>query len=232
MSSQKYRKKKKEKKRFVPSDKNDQICTTALYMRGYILWFSYAFKVCSKSVSEIRYMMMMNCFCCIVDQQKEFSLISSQDHCQRSSPLQISNMPRTGFEPAQNLSSGLAEWSCTVVITTTPCHHIHPVIVVVAVIMHKLFNAGKKHLSEIDGQLKVFLDPCGLRNLHQINLMYIHFSHYTKPPKCVVDAADIRKTLDVFCIYFFGQWFVETKLKKFSILALWVCEQFCCKMLV
>ena len=26
-----------------------------LYIYGYILWFSYAFKVCSKSVSEIQY---------------------------------------------------------------------------------------------------------------------------------------------------------------------------------
>ena len=40
-------------KPFVPRDKNDQICTTALYIHGYILGFSYAFKVCSKSVSEI-----------------------------------------------------------------------------------------------------------------------------------------------------------------------------------
>ena len=29
-------------------------------------------------------------------------------------------MPQGGFEPAQNLSSGLVEWSCAVVITTTP----------------------------------------------------------------------------------------------------------------
>ena len=42
---------------------------------------------------------------------------------QRSSPLQISDMPRRGFEPAQNLSPGLVEWSCAVVITTTPWHH-------------------------------------------------------------------------------------------------------------
>ena len=31
--------------------------------------------------------------------------------------MQISNTPRAGFEPAQNLSSGLVEWSCAVVIT-------------------------------------------------------------------------------------------------------------------
>ena len=44
-----------KKKPFVPRDKNDQIYTTALYIHRYILWFSYAFRVCSKSVSAIRY---------------------------------------------------------------------------------------------------------------------------------------------------------------------------------
>ena len=34
----------KKNRPFVPSDKNYQICTTALYIRGSILWFSYAFK--------------------------------------------------------------------------------------------------------------------------------------------------------------------------------------------
>ena len=90
MCSQKFRKKNKP---FVPRDKNDQICTTALYIHGYILWFSYTFKVSSKSVSEIRY--------------------------------------------------------------------IRPVIVVGSVIMHKMFDAGTKHLSATDDLLKVFLGPCG-----------------------------------------------------------------------
>ena len=45
-------------------------------------------------------MMMMKCFCGMVDQQKAFSLISSQDHCQRSSPLRISDMLQAGYEPA------------------------------------------------------------------------------------------------------------------------------------
>ena len=49
-------------------------------------------------------MIMMNCFCGMIDQQKAFSLISSPDHCQRSSPSQISHMQQAGFEPAQNLS--------------------------------------------------------------------------------------------------------------------------------
>ena len=65
----------------------------------------------------------MNCFYDMVDQRKVFSIISSQDHCQRSSPSRIFNTPRAGFEPGQNLSSGLVEWSCAVVITTTPRRH-------------------------------------------------------------------------------------------------------------
>ena len=51
-------------------------------------------------------MMMVNCFCGMVDQRKTVNLISSHDHCQRSSPSGISDMPRAGIEPAQNLSSG------------------------------------------------------------------------------------------------------------------------------
>ena len=69
-------------------------------------------------------MMMMNCFCGMVDQRKANSIISSRDHCQRSSPSQISDTPRAGFEPVQ--SSGLVERSCTVVITTTPRHYTPP----------------------------------------------------------------------------------------------------------
>ena len=49
----------------------------------------------------------LNCFCGMVDRRKTFSLISSRDHSQRSLPSRISDTPRAGFEPAQNLSSGL-----------------------------------------------------------------------------------------------------------------------------
>ena len=63
-------------------------------------------------------LMMKNCFCGMVDRWKAFSLISSRDHCQRSSPWRISDTPRAGFEAPQNLNSGLVEWSCAVVITT------------------------------------------------------------------------------------------------------------------
>ena len=54
--------------------------------------------------------------------EKAFSLICSRDHWQRSSPSRISDTEPTGFEPAQNLCSGLVEWGCAVVITTTPRH--------------------------------------------------------------------------------------------------------------
>ena len=40
---------------------------------------------------------------------KVLCLISSWDHCQRSSPTQISNTLSAVFEPAQNLSSGFVE---------------------------------------------------------------------------------------------------------------------------
>ena len=59
-----------------------------------------------------------------IGQRKAFSLISSRDHCQRSSSSRISNTPRAGFELAQNLSSDFVEWSCAVVITTTPRRHL------------------------------------------------------------------------------------------------------------
>ena len=49
-------------------------------------------------------MMMMNCFCGMVDRQNVFRLIFSRGHCQGSSPPLISDTPRAGFEPVQNLS--------------------------------------------------------------------------------------------------------------------------------
>ena len=75
--------------------------------------------------------MMMNCFCGMVDRRNVFSLISSWNHCQRSSPWWISDTLRGGIEPVQNLNSGFVEWSCPVVITTTSqCHEVscHPSI--------------------------------------------------------------------------------------------------------
>ena len=48
-------------------------------------------------------------FCGMVDRRKAFSLISSRNYYQKSSPSRISDTLRAGFEPAQNLSSGLFE---------------------------------------------------------------------------------------------------------------------------
>ena len=42
-------------------------------------------------------MMMMICFCGMVDQRKAFNLIFSWEHCQRSSPSQISDTLRAVF---------------------------------------------------------------------------------------------------------------------------------------
>ena len=60
-------------------------------------------------------MMMKNGFCGMVDQRKVYSLISSQNHYQRSLPSWISHTPRAGFEPVQNINLGLVEWRCGVV---------------------------------------------------------------------------------------------------------------------
>ena len=53
--------------------------------------------------------MMMNCFCRMVDNRKKLNLISSQNHCKRFLPLPISNILEVGFEPTENLISNFAE---------------------------------------------------------------------------------------------------------------------------
>ena len=57
----------------------------------------------------------MNCFCRMVYRQKVCSLISSRDHCQRSSPSQILDPSRAEFEPVWK-----CRWSCAVVVTIKP----------------------------------------------------------------------------------------------------------------
>ena len=54
--------------------------------------------------------MMMNCFFGMVDQQKAFSLISTMANLRHVA---------SRVEPVQILSSGLVEWGCAVVLTTT-----------------------------------------------------------------------------------------------------------------
>ena len=64
-------------------------------------------------------MIMINCFCGMVDRRKAFSFIFSRHDCQRSSPSRISDKQRAGFEPVQNLSTSFVEWGCAVAITNT-----------------------------------------------------------------------------------------------------------------
>ena len=54
-------------------------------------------------------MMMMNYFYGMINRGRAFSFISSRDHYQRSLPSRISDTPRAGFKPAQNLSRGFVE---------------------------------------------------------------------------------------------------------------------------
>ena len=86
-----------------------------------IKFLDWLFLVVLDGLMMMTMMMMMNCFCGMVDQRKASSFISRWYHCQRSSPSRISETPRAGFEPAQ--SSGFVEWSCALVITTTPRRH-------------------------------------------------------------------------------------------------------------
>ena len=92
----------------------------ALFLDSWSIWGTLSNTVSNlrKDVSATSMMMMMNFFCCIFERQKAFSLISSLDLCQRSSPSQFSNTPWARFEPAQNLSLDLVEWRCEVMIIT------------------------------------------------------------------------------------------------------------------
>ena len=63
---------------------------------------------------------MMNCFCKMVSQRNVLNLISSKDHCQIFSSLQISDTQPAGLKPTYNLISGFGEWTCAVIIITTP----------------------------------------------------------------------------------------------------------------
>ena len=90
----------------------------ALFLSSWSIWPTLSTTVSNLSkdvpATLMVMMIMMNCFCGMVDWRKTFSLIFSQDHCQRSWPSQTT--PQSGFEPAQNLSSDLVEWSFEVMI--------------------------------------------------------------------------------------------------------------------
>ena len=64
---------------------------------------------------------LMSCFCKMVDHRTALILISSSDNCHRFLPWQISDTSQAPFDPTLNQSSSFVEWSCAIVITTTPC---------------------------------------------------------------------------------------------------------------
>ena len=105
----------------------------------------------------------MNCFCGIVDRRKMFSLIFSRDHCQRSSPSWIFNTPWTEFESAQNTSSGLVEWNCAVVITTTPRRHKQTIFYDILG-KQTIFN-GRGKLTTLDTMVLFQIPTCRYQTL-------------------------------------------------------------------
>ena len=60
-------------------------------------------------LTSIRYNVDNELFLWYGLQRKVFSLISIRDHCQRSSPSEISDKPQARSETAQNVSSDLVE---------------------------------------------------------------------------------------------------------------------------
>ena len=65
--------------------------------KKYILELKYSLFIMRDRRSM---MMMMNCFCGMVDRRKVFSLISRRNHCRKHSPSRISDTPRAGFKLA------------------------------------------------------------------------------------------------------------------------------------
>ena len=59
----------------------------------------------------------------LLTDKRHLRLISSRYHCHRFSPSQFSDTYRAVFQPAQNRSSHVVEWSCAVVIITKPRRH-------------------------------------------------------------------------------------------------------------
>ena len=85
----------------------------------------------------------------MVDRRKAFSVISIRSHCQRSLPFQISSTLRAGFELAQNLRSGFVEWSCSVVITTTPPLGVILLLLIAITCSHYSKHRPKRHNNNI-----------------------------------------------------------------------------------
>ena len=65
----------------------------------------------------------------------------------------------------------------------------------------------------------------------QITFLYIHFSHYANPPNCIVDTADTKNNW-CFLYLFLQSMICRNQIEETIYPHLWVCEQFCCKILV
>ena len=84
------------------SDRTDSSISSSVSELSVLITFiwasiiSWAVKSWGTNVGSVMKMMimMMNCFCGMVDRREAFSLIYSRDHCQRSSPSRISNTLR------------------------------------------------------------------------------------------------------------------------------------------
>ena len=150
----------------------------------------------------------------MVDRPKAFSLISSQDHCQRSSPSRMSDTLWTGFEPVENLSSGLVGWSCAVVITTTPLRHV------LRYLNSNTASSPSSSNEETDkGPCLSFGRPVNFLGREFLNLNLRRpspyrktllsplFSNFVQPPPlpcscgCLVSLAECVMTLDLMCYF-------------------------------
>ena len=148
--------------------------------------------------------MMINCFCSMVGRTKGVSLISSRNHCQRSTPLRISNMTRAGFESAQNLSQNFVERSCALVITTSPWRHLDLRIKCLSYKVLKEFLKNVQLLPKIYFLKYAIKAPCLLgkwiQHMHNniISLhsctksqSYIYLEFVFLPEKCKQDKGSI-----------------------------------------
>ena len=83
----------------------------------WVFFMFFKLHKCYQIVQSVSYntqMIMMNSLGEIVDRQKVFSLISSQNRCQTFSPPQIPDTPQACFRPTQSLSLDF--------VTTAPPH--------------------------------------------------------------------------------------------------------------
>ena len=108
----------------------------------------------------------------------------------------------------------------------------HSLIVVGDVITHKMFDTWTKHLSATDGHLNVFLGPCGWRN------------SIFKSPSCTFTSVAMpthqiyrrynwhMKITWCFSYLFLWSMICWNQIEETLYPHLWVCKQFCCKILV